>query len=221
MTKTIRTLQDVADHLGAAHPTNESISRRVYKDTSCGAWAEVKEEPVLVKRRFRARFCTFALRGTVLESLHQGKTKVDLATLPSQLVSFLAVSPSTAQHKLPGDLVTTDDLSSLVDGTDAQGQKVKHSRGRLFVAFTCEVPVGTRTVFRVGSIVEGVDAEVFPETVVLPCTGAQIDQAIECVEFAANDLWQDTHGCDECNTDEHDHRINPDCESCGGDGAMI
>ena len=220
MTKTIKTLEDVANHLGAAHPTNESISRRVYKDTSCGAWAEVKEEPVLVKRRFRARFCTFALRGTVLESLHHGQTKVDLATLPPQLVSFLAVSPSTYKHGV-GDLVTTDDLSSLVEGTDRDGQKVKRSRGRLFVEFTCEVPAGSRLVFRVGSIVEGTDAEVFPETVALPCTGAQIDKAIECVESAANDLWQDTHGCEDCNTDEHDHRINPECESCGGDGVVI
>jgi hypothetical protein len=122
--KTLKTLADVASYLGAAHPTNESISHRVYKDTECGAWARVETE-------------------------------------------------------------------------------------------------GTKLVFRVGSIVEGVDAEVFPETVTLPCTGDQIDKAIEDVESAANDIWLDTHGCEDCNTDEHDHRVNPDCPSCGGNGVVI
>lgn len=34
-------LEALADHIGANEPTEPSMSRRVYKDTACGAWLEV------------------------------------------------------------------------------------------------------------------------------------------------------------------------------------
>ena len=37
----IRNIGDLAEYLGAAEATNDSISRRVYKDTGCGAWMKV------------------------------------------------------------------------------------------------------------------------------------------------------------------------------------
>jgi len=38
----LHNIEDIAKYLGAKEATNESISHRVYKDTECGAWAEVK-----------------------------------------------------------------------------------------------------------------------------------------------------------------------------------
>ena len=44
----INDLQDLADFVGAAHPTKESISRQLYKDTECGVSFEATPEQVLV-----------------------------------------------------------------------------------------------------------------------------------------------------------------------------
>ena len=215
----IRTIQDVANHLGAAHPTNESVSRRVYKDTDCGAWAEVKEQPKVRADHpstFRAVFHR-AITGWMLVRVYRGGHPLALGNLPARLREYL---------NLDSRNVSGDDLSGVTVGDDiVRVSKSGFADYKLVITFRLAAPVcgpaGTELVFRVGSIVEGTDAEVFPETVVLPCTGAQIDKAIACVESAADDIWQETHGCDDCNTDEHDHRINPECGSCGGDGAMI
>lgn len=208
---TLRTIEDVANHLGAAHPTNESISRRVYKDTSCGAWAKVEDEDIVGERSFRVKF-ERSIIGDVLCTAHRGGRALPLADLPNAARDYLCVverERNLVFDEVSGPLATLDG-----DGITRRGSST-------FVSFTCSVPLGTRKVFRVGSIVEGTDAEVCPETVPLPCTGDQIDKAIACVESAADDIWNETHGCEDCNDDDHDHRINPECASCGGDGVMI
>lgn len=37
----IDNLESLADFIGANEPTENSLSRRVYKDTSCGAWLSI------------------------------------------------------------------------------------------------------------------------------------------------------------------------------------
>ncbi len=44
----INNLEELAAFVGAAHPTKESIGRRLYKDTSCGISFEATPERVLV-----------------------------------------------------------------------------------------------------------------------------------------------------------------------------
>lgn len=44
----IDNLKDLADFVGAAHPTKESIGRRLYKDTSSGISFEVMPGRVIV-----------------------------------------------------------------------------------------------------------------------------------------------------------------------------
>jgi len=41
----IDSLEGLAEHIGANEPTEPSLSRRVYKDTACGAWLEVAHNP--------------------------------------------------------------------------------------------------------------------------------------------------------------------------------
>ena len=95
--------------------------------------------------------------------------------------------------------------------------------------------IGTETVFRVGSIVEGTDAQVKPEEVRLPATGEDIDYAIGLVEERARDLWDATHGCEECGrlhalrfsiTDEYvwepgATEVHLECTKCDGMGVSI
>lgn len=90
MPKSIRTLADVATHLGAAHPTNESISRRVYKDTACGAWAQVTTEPVRRELTFRARFVESILGSMLVEVRRSGRV-IPLHDLPAEVRDFCCV----------------------------------------------------------------------------------------------------------------------------------
>ncbi len=78
-------------------------------------------------------------------------------------------------------------------------------------------------IFRVGSIVEGIDAEIMPETVALPCSPEDLDCAVRCVEDAAQSLWNETHGCEDCGEErETGYRsINPDCAACDGEGTIL
>ena len=78
-------------------------------------------------------------------------------------------------------------------------------------------------IFRCGSIVEGIDAEIMPETVALPCSPEDLDRAVQCVEDAAETLWNGTHGCGDCGEAcETGYRsINPDCASCDGEGTIL
>ena len=79
----------------------------------------------------------------------------------------------------------------------------------------------------VGTIVEGTDAA--PEMEWLNLTDyaededasrliADFDRAVQTIEDAADDIWMDTHGCDDCGTDGS---VNPGCTSCLGEGVVI
>ena len=49
MKKTIRTIDDLAQHLGAHEATSKAIARRIYKDTSCGCSASFDADAVIEK----------------------------------------------------------------------------------------------------------------------------------------------------------------------------
>ena len=83
-----------------------------------------------------------------------------------------------------------------------------------------------------GSIVEGVDEGTQTYRLSYPFTIDQFQDALQSVEDEATDIWQATHGCEDC----HDHPqvdewgnerefgawpINPDCKACKGEGAII
>jgi len=44
----IQNLEELAKHVGAAHPTSESVAHRLYKDTSCGVCFYVDDKGVTV-----------------------------------------------------------------------------------------------------------------------------------------------------------------------------
>jgi len=75
----------------------------------------------------------------------------------------------------------------------------------------------------VGSIVEGVDYDCTPETVTYPFKLDEFWQALKNVEWQAEEIWKDTHGCDDCGieTDRGGKAINPKCKTCKGEGVII
>jgi len=109
-----------------------------------------------------------------------------------------------------------------------------------------DIKPGDVKAIGVGSIVEGTDAAVEPDWLYLtdylnlweadyPEAESEdeldtkiatklcddFDKVVEAVEHAARDIWNETHGCDDCWKGHRvDESIDPDCESCGGDGVI-
>ena len=79
------------------------------------------------------------------------------------------------------------------------------------------------TSITVGSIVEGCDFGATPISLSWPFTNDEFWQALQDIEDECKYIWDQTHGCDDCDTEgEWGHpAINPNCKTCKGDGAII
>ena len=76
----------------------------------------------------------------------------------------------------------------------------------------------------VGSIVEGVDRETENHILVYPFTLSDFWSALEEVELEAEEIWNATHGCDDCGEEDPwtgSVAINPECKTCEGEGVVI
>lgn len=73
----------------------------------------------------------------------------------------------------------------------------------------------------VGSIVEGVDGGATPVTLTYPFDHGDLWDALESIERECNEIWMQTHGCEDCYPDEADGRVNPECKTCEGEGVVI
>jgi len=77
---------------------------------------------------------------------------------------------------------------------------------------------------RLGSIVEGVDYVTREHCLTYPFTRDKFWRALEAIEEEAEQIWDDTHGCEDCGEEDPESGytpINPDCKSCGGDGIVF
>ena len=79
-----------------------------------------------------------------------------------------------------------------------------------------------------GSIVEGVDQCTENYTLKFgKFTLKDFDKALDQIEDEARQIWNETHGCDDCYPDlpQDDmwigNPVNPECKSCNGYGAII
>lgn len=194
-------LPDDADLSGSVlERANARLSRRVYKSTVCGAWAEVRREPVVARatETWTARY----------EPRDDGRWHaVDLSG-PADVVNdvreyFWALCDANAREllRLDGDVGTVTE------------------------SFAVARTTGSRWVFRVGSIVEGTDAEVEPVEVALPCRRRDLTRAVDLVEQAAAAIWRETHGCETCAARQGVAwddlcPCDPDCPECGGEGVV-
>lgn len=79
-----------------------------------------------------------------------------------------------------------------------------------------------------GSIVEGVDQCTETYTLIFgKFTLNDFNKALDQIEDEAKQIWNETHGCDDCYPDlpQDDmwigNPVNPECKSCEGYGAVI
>ena len=100
-----------------------------------------------------------------------------------------------------------------------------------FLGYEHEAEVSWRGI-TVGSIVEGVDYDCTPETVTYPFKMDEFWQALKNVEDQANEIWNDTHGCEDCWTEPVPNRwgcevevgawpIKKDCKTCKVKGTIL
>ena len=204
-------LADVCAHFEASEVTNESLSRRVYKNTSCGAWAKVIERPRLETREetWGVRYAN--IDGWTVVSASRDGTAVELSALPKNVADYFLIG---AEHQA----IRTNSLPDLAKGDSAYTATEK---------LVGEYPVGVESVFLVGSIVEGTDAEVQAEEVVLPADESAVDAAVQAVEDGATEIWTDTHGCEGCAALAEEPwqpgatHVHEDCKQCDGTGMVV
>ena len=210
--KTIRTPADVAAHFDATFDPNAfmaqnsaMLSRRIYKDTACGAWADFVRRDVTHREQqeWTARYAKIEGVWQLL-SLSRACAAAEFSVYDGQVRDYF----------FPHGI----DMGEFLDDV---------AKGAAYLTLTETVEIKVKTgeewVFRCGSIVEGIDAEIMPETVALPCSSEALDRAVRCVEDAAQSLWNDTHGCDDCGEERDSgyRSINPDCAACDGEGTIL
>ena len=75
-----------------------------------------------------------------------------------------------------------------------------------------------------GSIVEGVDEGTQTYELNFPFSIDQFQDALQSVEDEAQEIWNATHGCEDCGDECVDTGytpINPECKTCEGFGTII
>lgn len=78
-------------------------------------------------------------------------------------------------------------------------------------------------VLSISPYVEGVDIDPIAVKVKLPIHETTLLRLFKDIQLEAEALWDETHGCEDCGPrDCSGHiAINPDCETCGGEGTII
>lgn len=198
---------------------NAQLSRRVYKGTGCGAWAEIREKQEARLRRavWEGAYQNFGGDWMLTGMRETNGAKAWTMDVPKDVGEFFAIDWMPSDERIQFALNYLENEQLPKDTT-------------FFVArCTILTPFRSRSVFDfvVGSIVEGVDQCAGPEYVRLPCKERDIREAIEQIEREVQDIWNETHGCEKCfggvyaANDSDINPVDPDCESCGGDGISI
>jgi hypothetical protein len=70
---------------------------------------------------------------------------------------------------------------------------------------------------------EGTDVECTPITLTFPFLPKEWDNAVTDADREGCELWDNTHGCDDCyeGGEFGDRPVNPECKTCGGHGVIV
>ena len=214
----IKTIEDVFNHFCATWEpeddlkrNNDLLSRRLYKDTNCGAWASITPPGLRqVGKHQETWTCHFRKVDGIWErgmfSFNGDRvidSKVPRAVLEYFWPPFDSITPPVTDNGMQEFLTLEAKGRSSFELTDTVDLPIMEPHNGMFL---------------VGSIVEGTDAEVTASPVYLPCEAKDLDDAVQYIEDETSLVWNQTHGCDDCGMDGG---INPDCETCGGEGEVI
>jgi hypothetical protein len=225
----IKNHADLAAHLGANEPTEDSISRRVYKDTSCGAWAHL--EDAIPTGRDETWSWLFDIRQTIVGTVLVRVRRIQDRQWTAPKDAPQEVLECILGHEFRGGrcILTDEETIQFVKGNPPQ-----HPH-KYFRCKATTYSGGYSPGVSFGSIVEGVEQCTTVHTVAYPCTGEDIDRALQAVEDEARDIWDTTHGCPLCYPNGMpgedrdpaddwlvgDTLVNPNCPKCHGQGVVI
>lgn len=230
----IENYEDLATVLGAYRSTEESISKSVYKGTSCGAWAKLEKDiPTGKMERQNWRVIILKVGDRFRAATARQERDGDWMPLPrwqnwrkwsKELVECVAFDVGLDERGYILDKEIVDFLATEVEWGNfglPVGQKYFEVS---FDAYTGGyAPLGVSF----GSIVEGIEGCTEVETVAFPCDEKDIWDALQRVEDEANYLWMETHGCPECwggeeMEGEYGYRpVDGGCGKCKGHGIVI
>jgi len=231
-TEKITSVAALAAAIGTLGDGIDSVSKAIYKGTACGAWVDAREVGVTRKRRFKVVFGE-SIWGLVAHQWQEGgrgtwRSPSELIT-PRRLVEYLGgpepkfVGPKTQEVML---LLDTEEktLAGLRQRTkDTDRQSIEWLPRKKEVAWiTLDVTTGKPGI-GVGSIVEGVDQCTAVHELAFPFTMKKFWKAVAAVDEEAQQIWNDTHGCDDCPEDPETgyHIIDPKCPTCKGEGQIL
>lgn len=230
----ITSIEDLSEHVGAFADTMRAISRRVYKDTACGAWVEeVRPFPKkMLSQTWRAKL-KLSILGITVYSLGPCRRTVRVPgpqgflRVPAPVLEYLHLRPGSVRMWLDDNSLENARQCRELWGslkTDAE-QRVTERGGFKYVTFRVDVPSKqlNKGGVRVGSIVEGVEEYAKPQELLFPFAEEDWDAAVQAVEDDTKRIWDETHGCSKCGLEDEFGRaaVNPECESCKGSGVII
>ena len=195
---TIHTMHELAEHIGANEPTEESMSHRIYKDTECGAWL------AFYKGEARTQ-CRPATWDVEMVDSEQGIVCVRGRAVHDEWYSIPGNFPVELQSFL--NLTLGDDANYYVCKDDPDLACVAEIPETDRVArigdsnFWCiEVDVWTVTPpsgdvigVQIGSIVEGANVDTEIHTLEFPFESEEFDHAKWLVEDEADAIWAEAH----------------------------
>jgi hypothetical protein len=219
MNTPITTMTDVLDHFSADYEEGDSdelrnsrLSRRIYKATSCGAWAKVVLETQHERKdqEWTAEYVRTEDKGRI-----DGKWRVVSYRGPDDAAPRIVADPAYL-YPITGTMPPPQDVIDYFwpDGVEMYTYLDERFPGQdkatVTETLTLRVPLGMRYVFRVGSIVEGTDSE-WETSVVLPCLSDALDDAVQEVEAWAQEVWDDSHGCEGCAAKQDEDAVPIHC----------
>jgi hypothetical protein len=211
----IKNAKDLAQYLGC-NPTEESISRAIYKGTSCGAWAELEDAlPTgrMKQHNWKVDIHRSIIGPVVVKARYaKGRKWYKPEEFPKELAEVL------------GGLRFRSGRWLLAGQEEIDFVNKNSKRGRYFDVGYTAYSGGYRSGVSFGSIVEGVEATTTVHSVMFPCESEEIETAVQAVEDEAREIWDRTHGCTHCGVDwdgDGLRSVDPDCQHCYGHGVVI
>ncbi len=223
----IKSLKDLADVIGANRPDLKSIEHRLYKDTSCGAWIN-SFKPGHIKGAEKEK--------TIKAHGRKGLGGIywTLFTMNGRKITDDAIIKRVVEYarafKSPNGFRSTNKILSVIDKalTEPSDRFTVRKIGKVKRIVTFKLSVAPlkkhKGGVKIGSIVEGVDHGTGTHELFFPFTEKTWWEAVKEVEDEAKDIWDETHGCQDCYPEEdttETNPINPECKSCKGQGTII
>lgn len=254
--KTIRDLYDLAQHVGAyrtdrTDPVDDvvaSIQRRLYKDTTCGI-GFAHHPPALCT--VGDREATYVLRWErsilgprVVSWRFRGGKARPARDLPDHVCDYLMLTrmeyPTLRPEGGGLDDTTGKEPAYPYDpwAVSAAGENVRVLRrveraGRLYLTLRLAAPVRRmdKGSVSVAGYCEGTDAGCPDHSLDFPFSPGEFDTMVEAADQDGCDLWDDSHGCEDCAT-HHGIPVEDGvpmdacpvweaCPSCEGHGIVL